>query len=302
MLEQYLIFLGSLLLLALIFRVLEWLAPAEKGQPLGRWLFNLGYTPFFLAFVLLAGLAFGPAFSLIHAQTGGGLLPAFAGEDSGPAALLLFAIVYALLWDLCQYGLHRMQHAFPILWETHRFHHDETALNAVTQTRVHPTSYVLATIAHVPVVVLLGPQLPHFVAAFLLFRLWGFVNHANVRVGLGPLTPFVAGPQWHRIHHSIRPEHRDRNFAILFPFIDLAFGTYYRPRPGDYPPTGLEGERVPSLRGATIEPFRAWLAMVRPRREANIGLVDKDLATAAPNRRNAPASSITQAASALNSS
>jgi len=264
MIEQYLLLLGPVVALALLFRVAEWLAPAEQGQPLGAWLFNLGYTPFFLAFALLAGMAFGPAFSFVHARTGGGLLPAFAGEGSGPAALLLFAVVYALLWDLCQYGLHRLQHAVPLLWETHKFHHDETAVNAVTQTRVHPTSYVLATLAHIPVIVLLGPQLPHFLAAFLLFRLWGFVNHANVRIGFGPLTPLIAGPQWHRIHHSIRPEHRDRNFAILFPFIDMAFGTYYRPQPSEYPPTGLEGERIPSLRAATIEPFRAWLAMVRP--------------------------------------
>jgi len=279
MIEQYLMFLGSVLGLALAFRVVEQLAPAEKGQPLGAWLFNLAYMPFFLAFALLAGLAFGPAFSFLHAQTGGGLLPAFAGEGSGAAALLLFAIVYALMWDFCQYWLHRLQHAVPFFWQTHKFHHDERAVNAATQTRVHPTSYVVATIAHLPVIILIGPQMPHFIAAFLLFRLWGFVNHANVRIDLGPLTPFVAGPQWHRIHHSIRPEHRDRNFAILFPFIDRAFGTYYRPRPGEYPPTGLEGDEVPSLRAGTIEPFQAWLAMMRPgrlERPAETGRAGKD--------------------------
>ncbi|HMJ93804.1 MAG TPA: sterol desaturase family protein [Allosphingosinicella sp.] len=268
MIEQYLMLLGPVLVLALLFRAVEWLAPAESGQPLGAWLFNLFYMPFFLAFALLAGSAFGPAFSFAHAQTGGGLLPAFAGEGSGPGALLLFAFVYALMWDLCQYALHRLQHGIPFLWETHKFHHDETALNAAAQTRVHPTSYVLATMAHIPVIILLGPQTPHFLAAFVLFSLWGFVNHANVRLDLGPLTPLISGPQWHRIHHSILPEHRDRNFAAFFPVIDLAFGTYYRPLAGEYPPSGLDAERVPSLRGATIEPFRAWLAMIGRRREA----------------------------------
>jgi sterol desaturase/sphingolipid hydroxylase (fatty acid hydroxylase superfamily) len=229
---------------------------------------------------MLAGVAFGPAYAFVDAQTGGGLLPVFAGEGSGFAALLAFALLYAFLWDLCQYGLHRLQHALPFLWETHKFHHDETALNAISQTRVHPTGFVLAMIAHVPVIVLLGPRIPHFIAAFLLFRLWGFVNHANLRIGLGPLTPLVSAPQWHRIHHSIRPEHRDRNFAAAFPFVDMVFGTYYRPRPGEYPPTGLVGERIASWRAATIDPFRAWLAMARSPREANKGQASMSVAAA----------------------
>ena len=265
MLATYLSVLGSVLLLALLFLALERIAPAERGQGARGWLFNLAYTPFILAFAIALGIVAAPLFETVIALTGGGLLPVFVGADSGLAAHALFALAYAFAWDLSQYALHRLQHAVPLLWQTHKFHHDETEVNAVTQARVHPTSYVLAVLFHLPVLVLFGPQAPHFVAAFLMFRLWGFVNHANVRVGLGPLTPLVAGPQWHRIHHSIRDEHRDRNFAVLFPVIDLMFGTYCRPRPGEYPPTGLAGERVPSLQAATVEPFVGWHAMLRRR-------------------------------------
>lgn len=264
MIWHYLMLVGPPLVLTLLLYGAERLAPAEKGQPLGAWLFNIGYMPFFLAFVMLAGLILGPAFSFVDAQTGGGLLPDFGGEGSGPAALLLFVLVYAFLWDVCQYSMHRLQHAVPILWQTHKFHHDEPALSAAAQTRIHPLGYLVSSAAHVPVIVLLGPRMPHFVAVFVLFRLWGSINHANVRAGFGPFTPFMSGPQWHRIHHSVLPEHRGRNFAGFFPFIDIAFGTYYRPRPGEYPPTGVEGEHLPSLRGATTEPFRAWLAMIGP--------------------------------------
>lgn len=267
MLREYVTLVGSVFVIALVFRGLERLAPAERDQPHSAWLFNLAYTPFVLLFILLLHFVFSPAYSRISTYTGGGLFPRLAGEGSGVAAHVLFALVYFLIWELCQYALHRLQHTFPILWETHKFHHSEKALNSSTQARVHALSYVLALVFHLPVIVLFGPRTPHFVAAFLMFRLWGFFNHMNVRVGLGPLTPLVSGPQWHRLHHSIRREHRDKNFATFFPFIDILFGTYCRPDAGEYPPTGLAGEPPGGLRAATVAPLGAWYRMARRRRD-----------------------------------
>jgi sterol desaturase/sphingolipid hydroxylase (fatty acid hydroxylase superfamily) len=266
MLREYVTLVGSVLVIALAFRGLERLAPAERGQPHSSWLFNLAYTPFILIFIILLNVVFGPAYARVSAYTGGGLLPEFAGEESGAAAHLIFALVYFLVWDICQYALHRLQHALPVLWETHKFHHSETALNSTTQAKVHALSYVLALLFHLPVVVLFGPRAPHFVAAFLMFRLWGFFNHMNVRAGLGPFTPLVSGPQWHRLHHSIRVEHYNKNFATFFPFIDILFGTYRRPGADEYPPTGLAGEPPGGLGAATVGPLHAWYRMARRRR------------------------------------
>jgi sterol desaturase/sphingolipid hydroxylase (fatty acid hydroxylase superfamily) len=255
----------SVLAIGVAFHVLERVFPAERAQPFGRWAFNIAYIPFIVAAIVFIGAAFSGAIARLLSATGGGLLPPLVGKRSGPIALTLFALGYAFVWDISQYAMHRLQHVFPVLWETHRFHHDETALSAAAQARVHPTSYVLAITFHLPVIALFGPQTPHFVATFLMFRLWGFVNHANLRVQLGPLTPLVSCPQWHRIHHSALKEHRDRNFATFFPVIDLIFGTYYRPKRDEFPPTGLGERSVSSLRAATIAPFEGWYAMVRGR-------------------------------------
>jgi len=179
---------------------------------------------------------------------------------------VLLALAFGFVWDLCQYGLHRLQHAIPFLWETHRFHHEETALNVAAYPRSHFLAVLAVVLFNLPLVALFGAQAPHAVAAFLMFPLWGFLSHANLRLGFGPLTPLVVGPQLHRIHHSALPEHRDRNFANLFPVIDIVFGTYYRPAPDEYPPTGTAGERVGNLRGATVQPFIAWRAMLAARR------------------------------------
>ena len=108
--------------------------------------------------------------------------------------------------------------------------------------------------------------MPHFVATFLMFKLWGFFIHANVRLELGPLTPIISGPQLHRIHHSALAEHRDKNFATFFPFIDILFGTYYGPGKGEHPPTGLhDGEEESFLREATVGPLIAMYGMASRR-------------------------------------
>ena len=47
----------------------------------------------------------------------------------------------------------------------------------------------------------------------------------------------------------------DKNFAAYFPIWDVLFGTYWHPRKGEFPPTGLHsGERIESI----------WLLLVWP--------------------------------------
>jgi sterol desaturase/sphingolipid hydroxylase (fatty acid hydroxylase superfamily) len=264
LLSFYLDLLFWSVLLVLLFAIAERGLAAERGQPRSRWLFNLAFLAAAAATIVCADILLGPLHVQVRGAAGGGLIP-ILGPDSGLAGQLIFVLVYAFAWDLAQYTLHRLQHAVPSLWETHRFHHDETALNAAAASRVHPTSYLLSVVVQLPLALLFGAQAPHVVAAFLLFSLWGLINHSNVRLGFGPLTPIVSGPQWHRIHHSAEERHRDRNFAAFFPVIDKIFGTYYRPAPGEYPATGIEGEPVSSLKAATILPFVNWYLAVRTR-------------------------------------
>ncbi|MGH6982521.1 MAG: sterol desaturase family protein, partial [Stellaceae bacterium] len=102
-------------------------------------------------------------------------------------------------------------------------------------------------------------------AAYLAY---GFFVHANLRLDLGRLTPVIVGPQYHRIHHSLVPRHFHRNFAVVFPAIDMIFGTYYRPRPGEFPETGLEGVRHDSVWQLQLLPFRRARIPARSAAEA----------------------------------
>lgn len=240
----------------------EWLSPAEKGQPWSKRLANVAYMPFITGFIFLMQPAVNAAAGALVST--GSLLAVLVRPPSDGVWTFLYSLLYAILWDIWQYWVHRAQHICRPLWATHKFHHSERALNVTTHARTHAASHVLFLILYAPVVLLLGSMAPHWIAALIMFRLWGYINHANVRLHLGVLTPLISGPQWHRIHHSVRREHHDRNFATYFPWIDMLFGTYYRPHRNEYPPTGLADKHdVSFLQDATIEPIRVWARMVR---------------------------------------
>lgn len=253
----------SVLVLTAVFFVLEQLFPAQKNQRAARLIFNTIYYFFILIWILSLQFVFAPIFSFALSSAGGGLLPKLISSPDTFRGQILFALAFALVWDVWQYWVHRLQHRWPVLWETHKFHHSETDLNASAQARQHLSNYILFNVLYLPVLLVFGSLTPHFVAAFIMFRIWGFVNHTNTRIDFGGVTPIIAGPQWHRIHHSLYPEHYDKNFAAFFPFIDLVFGTYYRPGKGEYPPTGLPPDADSgSLRQATIAPFVGWYRML----------------------------------------
>src|SRR5437763_996500 len=70
-----------------------------------------------------------------------------------------------------------------------------------------------------------------------------FSNHSSMRYELERFSFLIVSTQTHRIHHSRLPEHFDKNFAAWFPIWDIIFGTYYAPKKGEFPPTGVAGER-----------------------------------------------------------
>ena len=238
-----------------VFTAIESAMPAERGQGWPGRLRNLGYLAIFDA-LGLAALATWYAF---RPSSGSGPAP----NAIDPLWLLpanLFAIDFAYYW------YHRAQHRWPALWAVHELHHADRELNVTTSYRTHwleaPFQAVLVA---APVVMLMGHRDPKL-GLFLLIasRFFFLFSHSNVRLSLGPLTPLLCGPQWHRIHHSRLPQHRDRNFAQVFPCIDWLFGTYYSPRRDEFPPTGTEhlASDAPVL-SAELRPFRLWRDGVR---------------------------------------
>ena len=88
------------------------------------------------------------------------------------------------------------------------------------------------------------------------FLLGDGMGHVNIRVSFGRFALWVQNPQYHRIHHSIEPQHFNKNFCKLLPIIDVIFGTAYKPGDDEFPATGLAGEKASGFIDGIIWPIR----------------------------------------------
>lgn len=205
---------------------------------------------------LALGPLLGACAALIVNAAGGGLITLRA--DGWWFALALAAYILAV--DVVAYCIHRAQHCVPALWAMHSLHHSAEALTLITGARHFWIEQLLLT-AFFPVVAVLfrTPNEVALVASVFYFAFDACV-HVNIRIPFGIFGLVVNNPQFHRIHHSPRPEHRDKNFCKLLPLLDLVFGTAWRPGPDEFPATGLESGKKPSgwLDGL-VWPLRQYL-------------------------------------------
>jgi sterol desaturase/sphingolipid hydroxylase (fatty acid hydroxylase superfamily) len=160
---------------------------------------------------------------------------------------LLSAGVLILAIDFWTYLIHRAQHKIPVLWAMHSLHHSAEALSMVTGARhfwledpiLSAGFPILAIIFKVPLELVTPITLFYFLVG-------EGMAHLNLRVSLGRFALYIQNPQYHRIHHSAEPQHRDKNFCRLLPLFDVMFGTAWRPGKDEFPATGLDTREKPS--------------------------------------------------------
>ncbi len=183
-------------------------------------------------------------------------------------------LIILFTFDVFYYWFHRIQHT-TALWPQHAVHHSETHLSAATAFRHHLLeNLVKVPLVDVPLMFIFVHTVWQYPTSWLTSIATGFLAylgifaHSNLRIGFGPLNWVLVSPQTHRIHHSIETRHWNKNFAAYFPLLDVVFGTYYDPRPDEYPDTGIPGigASLNSLPAALAYPFVAWRDMIRGRR------------------------------------
>jgi sterol desaturase/sphingolipid hydroxylase (fatty acid hydroxylase superfamily) len=169
---------------------------------------------------------------------------------------LISLIIVVVVADLYHYTFHRLQHAIPFLWAMHSFHHSANAVTFSTGARHLWMERVLVS-AVLPIMPLLFQIPPSMqLIATLIYFFPDTCAHLNVRFPMGRMITLVNSPQWHRIHHSAMPEHRDKNFTSLLPLWDILFGTAWIPKPDEYPVTGFDPPVRVGVIDSIIWPFR----------------------------------------------
>ena len=213
--------------------------------------------PLFARYFRIGLLIIGAGF-LFGITTAEGLVE-FYDDGHGPLAQLplwLQAAVFLVCQDFMLYWMHRTFHR-PAMWKYHAVHHSSEELDWISAARFHPFNIMLGGVATDVVLLLAGisPNVLVFLGPFTTAHS-AFV-HANLNWTLGPLRYVLAGPVFHRWHHTMANQGGEKNFASTFPILDLLFGTFYMPKKMLPEAYGVADKGVPSGFGAQLlYPFR----------------------------------------------
>lgn len=155
----------------------------------------------------------------------------FYDNGHGPLSELPFwfqVILYLVVSDFMLYWSHRLFHGVK-LWKYHAIHHATEDVDWISAARFHPVNLTLGTVI-VDVVLLLSGITPAVLAILVPFNvLMSAFVHANLNWTLGPFKYVIAGPVFHRWHHTALDRGGSKNFAPTLPILDVMFGTFYMP-------------------------------------------------------------------------
>jgi sterol desaturase/sphingolipid hydroxylase (fatty acid hydroxylase superfamily) len=196
--------------------------------------------------------------ALLAAERGWGLFNVLALPAPVAAAASL------LLLDAAYYGLHRLEHAVPLLWRVHRLHHSDPDVDVSTGLRFHPGEAVLQLAAATAVALAIGAHPGATAAHMVLLAVVGPLSHANITIPAwleAPLRWMVITPDMHRLHHSAESADYQSNYSLGLSLWDRLFGTYRAGPAGDFADLRFGvGQRTPedsvSLPRMLADPLR----------------------------------------------
>lgn len=150
----------------------------------------------------------------------------FNMADILPTSLQL--ILCLMFYDFFSYWRHRAMHKF--LWPIHAIHHSAEEVTWITRHRFHPFEHIISVFFEVTVLFFIGVDPEIIIVGAVLISFIFYLSHANIKLKYFPYLRFILiSPHYHRWHHSDNKEAYGKNYAGVFPFLDMLFGTYYHP-------------------------------------------------------------------------
>lgn len=133
--------------------------------------------------------------------------------------------VAVVLFDFCEYWLHRAGHEIAVFWAAHAVHHQSEELNICTALRQESQNAVLGWPFYLPMA-LVGVPPEIFGFSYLFVQYYQIWAHTEQVGKLGWLDGVFTTPSNHRVHHAVNDCYIDHNYGGLFILWDRLFGTY----------------------------------------------------------------------------
>jgi sterol desaturase/sphingolipid hydroxylase (fatty acid hydroxylase superfamily) len=164
-------------------------------------------------------------------------------------------LIVLLASDFWGYLVHRAQHKIPVLWAMHSLHHSAEALSIITGARhfwLEDAINTAVVFSVLPIIFKIPLEVVTTVTVLTIIP--EALTHMNTRLSLGRFALCLNNPQYHRIHHSIEPQH-------------MIFGTAWKPGKDEFPKTGLmPRETASGFLDGIIWPVRHRLPVQRMNR------------------------------------
>jgi sterol desaturase/sphingolipid hydroxylase (fatty acid hydroxylase superfamily) len=167
-----------------------------------------------------------------------------------------------LMIDLFQYALHVLAHRVPWWWRLHKVHHADTSMDASTALLHHPAELFVNSFVLVMFCAAFGVPVIALLLYAALQQVHNLFCHSNLK--LSPtldrrLRRVLVTPDMHAIHHSIRMDEGNSNFAMVFPWWDHLFASYI-----DQPAKGHQAMQtgIPELAGESG--LKLWRLLALP--------------------------------------
>ncbi len=134
-------------------------------------------------------------------------------------------VLAVVLYDFCDYWLHRVSHERAVFWAAHVVHHQSQHFNFSTALRQESAYFVLGWIFYLPLAVIGVPPEQYAVAGVvvLVYQFWIHTEHIGK---LGWLDRWFSTPSNHRVHHATNERFLDRNYGAILVIWDRMFGTF----------------------------------------------------------------------------
>lgn len=134
--------------------------------------------------------------------------------------------IYIFVLDFFNYWAHRFMHESKLLWTIHGFHQSATEMTMLTALRDHPLERVILHFFKAIPAAILGMPIEDYFFIAMFLQMIGFIKHSNINSNFGIVGDYlIQSPMAHKIHHSSEPAEYGSNYASIFQFWDVLFGT-----------------------------------------------------------------------------